>query len=746
MNKSRVWFLFLTFLLAATFLFIPRLVLAKERKGRVVLFFIDGVSWQELNQDQLPSFQKLIREGAVGSMSNRGYLGISSDKAFLSLGTGQRVNASGLEGLAGNIGEGVNGYEAKALYLLQTDYSPGDCQVLHLNLPAVTKFQEEQSAYTTVIGALGEVLHEGGVKTACLGNSDTGLKNELNTLKRLSVVVAMDSKGRVDRGDVSKQLLLFDRQSPYGVRLDLNRLYSKFQAVFPECSFIVVDFGDVARADRYSESVFPEQAEKIKREALLRADVFLSRILTLLDKDRDLLLIVAPTPPSLLLKPVPPSSPAIVWGKGFQSGLITSPGTKREGLVSNVDIAPTILEFFGLAEPVHFTGQSIKAVSFQGNKIDFLQQRLHQALLTDTIRGTIVTVFVVLQVILYSLLLISILAKRSWPSLIAPWRILTVFALSFPLSFYLLPLFVTNWESPWLGSAIALSLMLLIALAASYYFQDRPQVLLAVSLPTVAFFLIDLSLRSPLSLDSVFGYSSLIGARFYGLGNEGMAIFLGATILSLALILKPEKMKDKSVWAALLLFSFLLLAVVGAPFLGADVGGTLTFFFALGIFLWRLSGAHFSWQRWLLMACLALILITAFALYDLSRPAVSQTHLGRTLSLVGGGQWESLSLTFARKAETNWRVLRYSTWSYLFCFIFLVLIFLNYRPTGWLKDLLARQPVFSAAFAGSLTGGVVGFITNDSGIVIPALIMSYFMAVLFWHLHLDFDKKGLRKV
>ncbi len=40
-------------------------------------------------------------------------------------------------------------------------------------------------------------------------------------------------------------------------------------------------------------------------------------------------------------------SPIILWGgKGIEKGIITSSTTNRKGIVSNLDIAPTITSFF----------------------------------------------------------------------------------------------------------------------------------------------------------------------------------------------------------------------------------------------------------------------------------------------------------------------------------------------------------------------------------------------------------------
>lgn len=750
--KFKVVKLFLSLLMSLFFLY-PQPAKAQET-GKVVLFLIDKASFEEVTSGKLPHFQRLIREGSLGLMNNRGYRGLGTDKAYLSIGLGRRADASGLEGLAGNIGEKVNGILVEEIYQRRTQYKPQGHQILHFSLPDVLQVQSPLSRRNELI-FLGDFLNQHGVKTACLGNADAGMESQLgqaiNTsmqggilgyIERRSVVVAMDSRGRVNDGNVSKEVLLVDPSSPFGVRLNIDDLQAEYLEALKKDSFIVIDFGDIARADHFQWKDSGVKGRKLKKEALSRADEFLGKVVTSLNKDRDLLLVLAPSPPLTPPDIAPPFSPIIVWGKGFAEGLIYSSGTKRKGILNNVDVAPTILNFYDIKKPTGFSGDVIETAPFTGDKIEFLTNRLRQAQFADTIRSKAVIIFILLQLFLYISLLFVLARHRRFAIFSWAWRVGAVFVLGYPLAFYLLPIFVASWEKPFYGVATSFSLLLLLALAAVYLFKKGRQSLLVVLLPLMVYFAVDLLLQNPLSLDSVFGYSSLIGARFYGLGNEGMAIFLAAFLLSAPLLLKPDAVKGKFVLASLLLLFLVFLLLVGWPTLGADLGGTITVFLAVGAALSRLYFRHLSWRNWLALVALAILLVGVFALVDFSRPSHSQTHLGRTLSLLVDGKWSNLTSIISRKAATNLRVLRYSNWSYLFVLVFLALIFLNYRPSGWLKDFLAREPVFAASFTGALTGGVVGFLANDSGIVIPALIMSYFACALFWGLLEDFERRG----
>src|SRR5205823_3026509 len=69
------------------------------------------------------------------------------------------------------------------------------------------------------------------------------------------------------------------------------------------------------------------------------------------------------------LAPAPPTTttvnhltPLIAYGRGISRGYLMSPTTKHPGEVTLVDIAPTILGWFGVAEPRAMTGTAMSVV------------------------------------------------------------------------------------------------------------------------------------------------------------------------------------------------------------------------------------------------------------------------------------------------------------------------------------------------------------------------------------------------
>jgi len=118
------------------------------------------------------------------------------------------------------------------------------------------------------------------------------------------------------------------------------------------------------------------------------------------------------------------------------------------------------------------------------------------------------------------------------------------------------------------------------------------------------------------------------------------------------------------------------------------------------------------------------VVIGVFSVIDLSGRG-EQTHLGRAWSSASAGGVGELGVIIARKVQTNLRVLTHTNWVYVLFAILAFLGFMRWRPQGDFALTLAENPNFSAAMSACLVAGLAAFFTEDSGIVIPALIVVY---------------------
>jgi hypothetical protein len=250
---------------------------------------------------------------------------------------------------------------------------------------------------------------------------------------------------------------------------------------------------------------------------------------------------------------------------------LTSDTTRQDGLVANVDIAPTILDFFGIPIPKEMTGSPIRI----DGTVDVAH--LHQLHLDQR---RIRLPFQLGLVAFISALGLLTIAALIWIRIRGPlpgWSvsglrflILCGVALMIPLmAGGLLPRLTYAVVVPFVVvSTIALAL---IARSARWPGPMGPFAFLGVT--ALAFIVVDAlfgwrGLRIPLLGGTMFD-----GARFYGIPNAFLATLLGSSLF-VATLLGP--------WAGTaFLFGAGLFA--GFPALGADLGGAATLFLAAGL-------------------------------------------------------------------------------------------------------------------------------------------------------------------
>ena len=109
-----------------------------------------------------------------------------------------------------------------------------------------------------------------------------------------------------------------------------------------------------------------------------------------------------------------------------------------------------------------------------------------------------------------------------------------------------------------------------------------------------------------------------------------------------------------------------------------------------------------------------------------------QTHLGRAVASAEQGGLSQLWNIVARKAVTNVRVLTSTNWSWILAATLAFLGYARFGRPGEFAKLAADNRSFIAALVGALVAGALALITEDSGIVIPSLIMVYVGTGLAW--------------
>lgn len=730
--------------------------------GVVVVVLAPYLTWEDIVSGDMPETFELAEQGAVGDISTRASARFTSNvtqvHAALTLSASSPSASDAGAPSAFSVSEHYEVGDVADAYERFMGRGVGASQVVFLGLPRIERANESQTLETEV-GALGQAVHDAGGLTAALGNSDYGYEVRQTWQSRPAALVAMDRQGLVDFGDVSSKMLIGDEDAPYGVTTDVEAMRFAFASAIREVAMdggpglVVVDPGDAERAQRFATDVADEVAEEHMRRANRKTDEIVGMVKAYMPSDATLIVLSH-------IQPVPESGPVgfgpvIVSGGGWK-GLITTPSTHRVGITPELDIAPTVLSELGIDRPVVMLGNTMSADGSSASiaeRVTELESLNETAVAVDRVRLAVVNTYIgVIIALLLGGTAFMLQIKRHRPTWADPvltaLRNSLLFMLCIPVASTLLYVF-----EPRPSSSVKIVMLMMVVAAVVWSValvvsrRTGPGLAAAaVGLVTAGVIIVDQLVGAPLSYSGFFSYSPLWGARYYGIGNEGASILVGSALVGVALMF--DHFRDAR-WLVpvkrwvLPLFGLLVVAVSAAPFWGANVGVAVWGFVAFGIAWVQMNGHRVTWKSALLAILGIVIIVGLFSVYDLAVSGEGgQTHLGRAWQSAQEGGVGALWTIVARKAETNLRVLRASNWSYLLFAILGFLAYMRWRPHGDFADALRRYPHFAVAMTAALVGSLAGYFTEDSGIVIPALVMLYVAGAILYLMLTDARQAG----
>ena len=225
----------------------------------------------------------------------------------------------------------------------------------------------------------------------------------------------------------------------------------------------------------------------------------------------------------------------------------------------------------------------------------------------------------------------------------------------------------------------------------------------------------DLAFGSPLIVRSLLGPNPRFGARFYGIGNELEAVLPVLALVGIAGA-AGAALRSRRLAAAFAATMLVLGAAVGAGRLGADVGGVITIG-AGGAAATVASLPGGPSRRAVLLACaIPLLAVAALAAIDL---------------LTGGDSHFSSTVLGADDPAALWDVVERRTTLAAQAFARGLMplatlaaaaaVFAGIRRRRALLRGLEHHPAWAAALAGGVAAGIVGSLANDSGPVLLVL-------------------------
>jgi hypothetical protein len=400
---------------------------------------------------------------------------------------------------------------------------------------------------------------------------------------------------------------------------------------------------------------------------------------------------------------------------GAPSDTLSSQTTNQRGLIAAIDLAPTVLRRLHPRQPIpaDMRGEPIHADGpLHSGSLRALMARLH---------------------------VIGHRRLRALGWLLSAWALLLLACASSPrarawamrtgaLGVLWAPVAVLMGAALGPGAAVeylTIALACLALGALTDLFLPWPRAPLAPAIVAVVAIAVDALAGTQLLMRSLLGPNPILGARFYGVGNElksGLAVLVLAAV---AAALYPA-IRGRRAALAMAGAGVLLAIVEGSARIGAGVGGVILVGAGAAVATVMLLGGALTRKRALIVLIAPILALVALAALDLLTAHGGGHYTGSILHARSPGDLRDVIVRrySAAFGELHNHAMPVATLLALVCAV------VGVRRRERLLAPVAGDPAWRAALCGGLAAGVVGALAEDSGPVLLVVAVFALICVL----------------
>jgi hypothetical protein len=395
-------------------------------------------------------------------------------------------------------------------------------------------------------------------------------------------------------------------------------------------------------------------------------------------------------------------APAILFELEGAPRTLASDTTRRTGVVTDLDVRPTIFEFHGRAVPSDLDGLPLRVVD------DPPPFELHERYLAMRRMTVPVQTAAALYVVVGGLFGIALIAMRrhvpqalaragAWVGMSVPIMAVALLAAGH------LPTLSYATVVPFVIGATAVGTLAFTPLAR----RDAMLPPAAIGVAVLLFFLVEAAMGWTAALTPFLGGSQLDGGRFFGLPNAFVGLLIGAS-LYVAFRLSPG-------WGFALVVAVALFS--GLPFAGANIGAAVSLFAAAGLWFCLRTRGRLGWREAGVTAAVVVV-GTGVILFAHRFLTSTPTHITRFEEATGwhlGNVWR----TFTHRLSTGWHLIEQNPFALVPVIGLPATLLAVLRPPPLVRQAFHRHPAWRDALLVVLLSGIVAYVANDTG---PAAI------------------------
>lgn len=689
--------------------FIPNYSFAAE-EGKVIYISMNRANISDLQK--IPVLQeKLKNSGYIGLMNTRGDQGNNDSRSYATIGAGTRANVVNNEVISFENLTDDNG----KLYKSATGEEPKGINNISINKSINNN--AEKGTYGATLGLLGQTLSDNNKKVALLGNSDIVENNQLIKIRNTGLI-AMDTLGRVESGNVDN-ISVKDLSMPYGLRTDYNKLTTDTKTYYESNDALFIELGDTYRLDEYKSNLNENTYNKTKKQIYSHINTYLKEVFNMVNEN-DVVYIVSEFPSTLDYNNKRRLAPVIKFSDN-KKGLLESATTRRGGIIANLDLGVDILNEFGLKNEA-MIGRALNSIERDDN-IDFLTSEYEKIVSINNIRSTVVNTFVGIVSTSWVIAMLALLFKDKLPhkeKVFIVLKELIKLGLIMPLTLLLSPIFNFKSQLGLVSGVVIMTIILYLSGRILFKNNDIKQ-MGYYALLTILLIVIDSVIGTYFMKNCIMSYDAIVGARYYGIGNEYEGVTIASAVFALSVLLNYKKMPK---WLTIVL-SIIILITSAFPSMGANVGGAISECVAYLLFIMLIFDIKLDLKKIMILGLAAVVLVLVFAGLDLVLGM--ESHLGVFTQQILQEGPQAIFNTFGRKISMNLKLAKSSVWVNILLVGIAVIGIFIFRPSKHMKNISNKHPMIFKGFIASMVGCLITLLVNDSGIVAAATASIYIL-------------------
>lgn len=699
-----------------------------KNKGKVILIDLNRTNYDNFKNIKFLA-NRLEKSGYLGMMNIRGDKGYDDRRNYASMGATGRVN------ILPETPVDFSQLEGKNLYKYATGQSPKKINLLSVN--NLDQYNQSNGEFKSKMGYLGDTLSTNGKKIGILGNSDYyDMVTGQEIRNRDFALMVMDSRGRIEEGNVDF-INKKDQSFPFGISTDYDKLKDETKKYYAKTDLLMVNLGDTFRLDEYKVNLNSKTYARMKYRVYNKVSDYLEYVFKMAGKN-DTIYILGSFPSKLDYANNRRLAPLVRFDMSESGkGLLLSSTTRRAGVFANLDLGVDILSRFGLKN-TEMVGRVLTNKTMD-NRDEYMAREYKKIVAISSIRMTIINIYVAVISVSWILGALALwqrdkLPKKHKKKILNFLKEMVKLGLIMPLAFLSAPILRPGSQAQVTLSIVFMTVLLYILGSRIFKNDDLKQVGF-YSILMILLIVVDSVISTPLMQSNIMSYDPMIGARYYGIGNEYEGATIGSAILGVAILLEYKKIPKS--WVAI--FLFIVLITSAYPSMGANVGGAISESIAYIAFFLLICGVKIDFKKSVLVVAIAALLVAVFAAADIMLGMGS--HLGNFVGQVFRNGPMEIVTVFARKIDMNIQLAQTTVWVNILLVGLFILGFTIFRPNRHFSYMKERYKIVYDGYLAIIVGCIVTLLVNDSGIIAAATDSIYLLIPVIIILINKFNQK-----